>query len=94
MTPEQRAEVKAKLHQYQPDQVLPPEVRVSRGQFWTVSDLQIVIQRWYNVTYQSDNSYRTLLEESEFSLQRVENRYRSRPDEQTIADFEAELEKK
>jgi transposase len=79
------------LHQYSPDQVLPPDVRISSGKFWTVSDLQIAIQRWYNVTYQSDNSYRTLLQSSRFSLQRTENRYRSRPDEATIAEFEAEL---
>lgn len=94
MTPEQRTQVKEKLHQYQPDQVLSPDMRISRGQFWTVSDLQIALQCWYNVTYQSDNSYRTLLQASGFSLQQAENQYRSRPDEATIAEFEARLEKK
>ena len=73
---------------------MPPDMRVSRGAFWTVSDLWLAIQRWYGVSYQSDNSYRTLLKECELSLQRVENQHRSRPDAETIAEFEAELEKK
>lgn len=94
LTREQRTEVKDKVHQYQPDQILPSDIRVSRGEFWTVSDLRIAVKRWYGVSYQSDTSYRTLLKECGLSLQRVENQYRSRPDEETIAAFEAELEKK
>jgi transposase len=94
LTSEQRRDLKKRLHQYRPDQVIPAEARISRGQFWTVSDLKIVVQEWYAVTYQSDTSYRSLLHESGFSLQRPASRYRSRPDEQTVADFEAELEKK
>jgi len=46
LTPTQRGEVVAKVKQYQPDQLLPSEVRVSRGAFWTVSDLRIGIERW------------------------------------------------
>lgn len=91
---EQRAELGARLHGQRPDEVLSPDVRVSQGQFWTVSDLKIAVQQWYSVTYQSDTSYRTLLHESGFSQQRTEARYRSRPDEQAVADFEARLEKK
>lgn len=68
-------------------------MRISRGQFWTISDLRIAVQTWYGVTYRSNESYRLLLLESGFSSQRVEGVYRSRADEQTIADFEAELEK-
>ena len=83
----------AKVQQYQPDQVLPSEVRVNRGTFWTVSDMRIGIERWYGVSWRSDNSYRTFLAQAGLSLQRTENSYRSRPDEQTIADIEAELEK-
>lgn len=94
LTREQREAIKAKLHSYRPDQLLPPNMRVSQGAFWTVSDLRIAVQEWYGVSYQSENSYYTLLHESGFSLQRPEKHYRSRPDEQTIADFEAELEKK
>lgn len=94
LTPEQRAEITDKVNSYQPEQVLPPDIRVSQGAFWTVSDLRLAVQEWYGVSYQSDNSYYTLLRECGFSLQRPEKRYRSRPDEQVMADFEAELEKK
>ena len=91
---EQRADLKLRLHAYRPDQVIVPEVRLSRGQFWTVSDLQIVVQAWYDVVYRTTDSYRTLLHESGLSYQRTEKVYRSQPDAQTVADFEAELEKK
>ena len=94
LTPTQRAEAIAKIQQYRPDQLLPPEMRVSRGTFWTVSDVRIGLQRWYHVTWRSDNSYRTFLAQTGLSLQRTENTYRSRPDDLTIADFEARLEKK
>jgi putative transposase len=94
LTPTERAEVIAKIKQYQPDQLLPSEARVSRGVFWTVSDLQIGIQHWYGVTWRSNNSYRTVLAEAGLSLQQAENTYRSRPDDLTIANFEAALEKK
>lgn len=91
---EQRANLKKRLQQSQPDQVIAPDERSSRGPFWTVSDLQTVIKQWYNVTYRSLGSYRRLLHECGLSYQRTEQVYRSRPDAQTIADFEAELEKK
>jgi transposase len=94
LTALQRAELQARLHQYRPDQVLPAQVRTRHGAFWTVSDLRIAVKRWYAVSYQSDNSYRTLLKESGFSVQRVESQYRSRADEEARAEFEAELEKK
>lgn len=91
---EQRADLKQRLQQYRPDQVIAPEVRLSRGQFWTVSDLQIVVKSWYAVEYRTVDSYRTVLHECGLSYQRTERVYRSRPDAQTVADFEAELEKK
>lgn len=91
---EQRADLKERLQQYRPDQVIAPEVRLSRGQFWTVSDLQIVVNAWYEVEYRTVDSYRTLLHECGLSYQRTEKVYRSQPDAQTVADFEAELEKK
>jgi transposase len=94
LTRPQRADLKTRLARYQPDQVLPPDVRVSQGEFWTVSDLKIVVHRWYGVTYQSDTSYRTLLHECRFSQQQTEPQYRSRPNKQVVADFEARLEKK
>ena len=90
----QRAEAIHKLQQYRPDQVLKAEGRVRQGRFWTVSDVRLGVEQWYGVTWQSDNSYRTLLAQAGLSLQQTENIYRSRPDEQTIAEFEAQLEKK
>jgi transposase len=90
----QRADLKQRLHAYRPDQVIAPDVRIRHGQFWTVSDLQIVVKAWYEVEYDTADSYRTLLHECGLSYQRTEKVYRSRPDPQTVADFEAELEKK
>lgn len=49
----QRAELSEKLRQYTPDQVLAPEVRVEQGSLWTVSDIQIMVEPWYGVTYRS-----------------------------------------
>jgi len=94
LTPAQRAEVMARLKTYQPDQVLAADVRISRGVFWTVSDLRIGLQQWYGVTWRSATSYRRLLHESRFSLQQVESTYRSRPSDLEVAEFEARLEKK
>jgi transposase len=91
---EQRADLKQRVEQYHPDQVIAPDVRISRGQFWTVSDMRIVVKAWYDVEYRTLDSYRTLLHECGLSYQRTERVYRSKPDVQTVADFEAELEKK
>ena len=91
---EQRADLKQRVEQYRPDQVIAPDVRISQGQFWTVSHLRTVVKAWYDVEYRTTDSYRTLLHESGLSYQRTEKVYRSQPDAQTVADFEAELEKK
>ena len=91
---EQRADLRERLQQYRPDQVIAPDIRINPGQFWTVSDLQIVVKAWYEVEYRSADSYRTLLHECGLSYQHTEKVYRSQPDAQTVADFEAELEKK
>ena len=90
----QRADLRQRLQQYRPDQVIAPDIRISRGQFWTVSDLQIVVKAWYAVEYRALDSYRTLLHECGLSYQHTEKVYRSQPDAQTVADFEAELGKK
>jgi len=94
LTPEQRAEAIERVKTYRPDQLLPADIRVSRGEFWTVSDLRIGLQRWYGLTWRSATSYRSLLHESRLSVQQVETTYRSRPNERAVADFEAQLEKK
>jgi len=90
----QRADLKKRLDQYQPDQVIAPELRISQGQFWTVSDLRIVVQQWYEVSYQCRDSYVSLLHECRFSQQHTARVYRSQPDARMVADFEAALEKK
>jgi transposase len=90
----QRADLKQRVQAYRPDEVIAPALRVSQGAFWTVSDMQIVVEAWYDVVYRSPQSYRNLLHECGLSYQHTEQVYRSRPDAQTIADFEAELEKK
>lgn len=90
----QRADLKRRVHDYRPEQVIAADVRMSRGEFWTVSDLQIVVEQWYGVSYRTLDSYRRLLHECGFSYQHTEKVYRSQPDAQTVADFEAVLEKK
>jgi transposase len=90
----QRADLQQRLHQYRPDQVLSASVRVSQGEFWTVSDLQMVIEKWYGVVYDDHSSYRHLLHQCGLSYQRAERVYKSRPSPADIADFEAEVEKK
>jgi transposase len=94
LTSEQRATIKDRLHSYRPDPVLSPGIRISQGMFWTVSDLQLAVQQWYGVSYQSADSYHHLLAECGFSDHRAERVYRSRPAAVDIAAFEAELEKK
>ncbi len=94
LTAAQRADLCDRLHQYRPDQVLAPTLRVSQGQFWTVSDLHCALEQWYGVTYEDPGTYRTLFPDCGFSYQRAERVYKSRPSEAEIAVFEAELEKK
>lgn len=90
----QRADLQQRWHQYRPDQVLSASLRMSQGEFWTVSDLQRVIEKGYGVVYDDHRSYRHLLHYGGFSYQRAERVYKSRPSPAEIADFEAELEKK
>jgi len=85
---DQKADLRERLHQQRPAEVLPPDVRVSQGQFWTVSDLKIAVKQWYGVTYQSTSSYRELFKVCGFSGQRTAGQYRSQPSQVEIADFE------
>lgn len=94
LSDEQRAEVVHRLQQYPPDQLLSREVRVSQGQFWTVSDVQVAVKLWYGMDYRTNDSYRGLLYEAEFSYQRTEGVYRSKPSQVDVAQFEEALEKK
>jgi transposase len=94
LTVGQRTDLVERLHHYRPDEVLSPAVRLSQGRFWTVSDLQLVVEQWYGVVYQDAGSYRHLLHRCGFSYQRAERVYKSRPSAADLADFEAKLEKK
>ncbi len=89
LTPEQRADLRERVQAYR-----PVDLHLSQGQFWTVSDLRVAVQQWYGVTYHSEDSYLQLLRRCGFSYQRAERVYRSRPNVQTVNDFEAALEKK
>ncbi len=94
LTDEQRHQLAQRLSEYKPHEIISPEIRVEQGEFWTVSDLQIVVEQWFGVTYQSETSYRNLLHLCGFSYQKAERVYRSRPSALQLAEFEADLEKK
>jgi transposase len=55
-TRQQRHNLAEKLNQYRPDQIIAAEARLSQGKFWTISDLKIVVEKWYGVTYRSEAS--------------------------------------
>ena len=90
----QRAETVQRIQQYQPDHVLSKEVRLSQGQFWTVSDVQVAVKVWYGVEYRTNDSYLALLYEAGLSYQRAEGVYHSKPSQAEVAQFEDALEKK
>jgi transposase len=94
LTDEQRAEIKQRVHQSTPDQLLAADERRHSIPFWTVEDLVVLVERWYGVSWSSRTSYTTLLHECGLSVQRVNKQYRSRPSTSAIADNQAELEKK
>jgi transposase len=94
LSPAQRRDLAVKLDLYTPDQVIAADVRHEAGVFWTVSDLQIMVEKWYGVRYRSLNSYYHLLHTSGFTYQKTEKVYRSRPSAEELADFEDMLEKK
>lgn len=89
LTDEQRTAIAAKLHQYR-----PVDLKISEREYWTVSDLAIVVEQWYGVVYQAVDGYYDLLHASGFSRQRSTKVYRHQPSAAVVAEFEAELEKK
>lgn len=89
LTDEQRAEVAEKLHHYR-----PVDLKISQHEYWTVSDLAVVVEQWYGVVYQSVDGYYDLLRTSGFTLQRSAKVYRHQPSAEALAEFEAQLEKK
>lgn len=91
---EQETELKERLHQYSPKQVLDAASYHGTGDFWTVDSLQAVVLKWYGLSYGSLASYRNLFQRCGFSYQKTSGIYKSRPSEQSISDFEAEFEKR
>jgi len=94
LTDEQRADLKKRLHDSRPDEVLPAPQRRDEGPFWTVDDMRLAVQMWYGVMYKDNGSLRNLFRRCGFSYHKVEAVYKSRPSQAAVADFEAELEKK
>lgn len=79
------------MHQYTPAQLLGPTV-TGDGEHWCVGALCQVVSKRFGVVYQSQTSYRTLLDRCHFSYQRATKQYKSRH-ERTVMDFEEALEK-
>jgi transposase len=84
--------VQAKLHQYRPHQLLRSDEYSGRGEFWTVSDLAVWLEREFDVVYRSATSYRSVLKQCGLSRQRPAQQYKSRS-EAKVMSFEEALEK-
>jgi transposase len=89
LSAEQRALVKARLHQYR-----PVDLHLSAGRYWTVNDLRVAVEQWFAVVYKDETSYQSLLHQSGLRYQRSAKINRSKPSAAEVAQFEAELEKK
>lgn len=88
----QKEALRERLHSYTPSQLLGDQRATAAGQHWTTADVQLAIQQWYGVVYDSPTSYWLLLGECGLSYQRTEKVYQSRADLK-VADFEEQLEK-
>ena len=93
LTPDQIEAVQTKLHRYTPAGLLGHEGCVDEGQFWTVPDVARLLERDFGVVYESQTSYRTLMQKCELSYQRPAKQYKSHS-EAKLMDFEEALEKK
>lgn len=92
LTPSQLTELREKLLQYTPYNVLGPQAHTLSGLHWTVPDLYTVVQQWYGVAYQSRTSYLNLFMACGFSYQRTEKVFKSRRAAQVL-EFEADTQK-
>lgn len=88
----QKAAIKEKVCQYTPKQLLGDACATRCGTYWTQTDLKQLIYQEFEVIYQSDTSYRVMLQQCGLSYQRTEKIYKSRS-ECKVADFEEQLEK-
>jgi transposase len=89
----QREELKTRLHQQAPHEVLALDAQTSRGQFWSAASLREAVRLWYGVSWADDDSYRQLLRRCGFSPQRPQGPYRSRATAETVSAFEATVKK-
>ncbi len=93
LSAEQVAEVKSKLEQYRPVDILnPATVATATGHYWTVPDLKRALAQWYGVVYKQAKSYHDLLKQCEFSYQRPARLYRSRSEAQ-VTEWAEQWEK-
>ncbi len=92
LTPAQRQQVQAKLHQYTPRQLFGADTATADGQFWTVPDLQRAVQQWFGVTWDSPSSYLALFKDCGLTYQRTQKVFTSRRELDVLA-FEEQLEK-
>jgi transposase len=92
LTPPQIEALQYQLHRYPPAQLLGKQNCVGDGQFWTVEALASLLERDYQLIFQSPTSYRTLLQKCGFSYQRPAKQYKSH-NELKVLDFEQALEK-
>ena len=93
LRPKQIEAVQNQLLTYTPAQLLGKEAAQYDGLFWTVADVATLLERDYQVTYESPTSYRTLMAKCCLSYQRPARHYKSRS-EAKIMEFEELLEKK
>jgi transposase len=82
--------VQAQLHQYRPNQLLRSDEY--SGEFWSVSELALLLEREFAVVYRSATSYRSVLKRCGLSRQRPAGQYKSRSEAKVMA-FAEELEK-
>ncbi|NJN83243.1 MAG: transposase [Caldilineaceae bacterium] len=90
LAPYQVEHLADQLERYTPEQLLGAEA--TSPQFWTVTDLARLVERDYDVVYDSLTSYRTLLKRCGLSRQKPAQQYKSRS-ELKVMDFEETLEK-
>ena len=90
LVPYQVERLQDQLQSYTPEQLLGPAA--VGGQFWTVPDLALLLERDYGVVYKSLTSYRSLLKRCGLSRQKPAKVYKSRS-EFKVMDFEERLEK-
>ena len=93
LKPDQIEALSQQLHTYTPAQLLGRDGCLGQGQFWTVGDLALWVEREHGVQYQSPTSYYYLLVKCGFSNQCPDKHYQSHS-EIKIMEFEEQLEKK